>query len=123
MDSLNNKYYEGFEGEPKIQFIKSSSNGDRLVLSLWDGYFNDIMELIKPLESGWVGLAYYYHLCIGWEEERPWKMPSPNDALQQLKALDTDNIRFLKSKDVLVDICELLAEAITQNDTVWIAKD
>jgi hypothetical protein len=38
MDIINNKYYKGFEDEPEIQFIRITAAGNRLILSIWEGF-------------------------------------------------------------------------------------
>ena len=122
MDKLISKYYDGYEGEPEIQFIKGSSKGDRIVLSIWDGFFDDIMSQFKPTISGWQGLAYYYHLVIGWEEDI-WEIPSLHSALAEFKSLDPNKLEFSRSAQVLSAICDLLKSAIEENQKVWINKD
>ena len=124
MDHINNKYYKGFEGEQEIQFIRSPSNGDRTILSIWCGYFDDIMRLFQPTESGWTGLAYYYNLDIGWYEESPWKIPDVIDALHQFESLNhISGSHFKESQEILNEIRGFLSAAIKQNDGVWIAEE
>jgi hypothetical protein len=81
------------------------------------------MQLFEPSETGWNGLAYYYHLCSGWSEESPWKLPDLEESLQQFKSLNLNKCRFEKSKDVLLEICKLILDAIEQHETVWIAEE
>lgn len=123
MNEINSIYYDGFEGEPEIQFIKVSCNEKQSILSIWDGYFNDIMEQFKPSDSGWMGLSYYYHLYIGWYEESPWEIPNLSEALEQFNNLNKSNFRFQKSLEVLLEICKLLNLAVEQNESVWIAYE
>ena len=123
MDNIISKYYDGYEGEPEIQFIKVSNSGSKTILSIWDGYFDDIMRHFLPTGSGWTGLAYYYHICIGWEEESPWKIPDLNEALAEFQSLNPQKLEFNTSPEVLYAICELIATAIKKNEQVWIAKD
>ena len=122
MDKFISKYYDGYEGEPNIQFIKESIDGERTVLSLWSGYFDDIMHQFEPAASGWVGLAYYYHLAIGWEEEI-WEIPDPCMALTEFKSVNSDKLRFDESSNVLSAICDLIASAIEGKCKMWINKD
>jgi len=35
-------------------------------LCMWSGYFDSIMNAIKPNSNGWDGLSYYFHLHKGW---------------------------------------------------------
>ena len=61
MELVNKKYYDGFEGEPEIQFIYKKGN-DTEILTIWEGYFDQIMRLMLPNEQGWTGLAYCYNM-------------------------------------------------------------
>ena len=120
MDNQINKYYEGYEGEPEIQFIKGSNN--RIVLSIWEGFFDDIMGQFEPTSSGWKGLAYYYNLGIGWEDGI-WKIPNVNSALAEFQSINGSRFRYPETAGVLSAICDLLKSAIKDNKRVWIDKD
>lgn len=120
MESLNTKYYEGFEGYPEIQFIRVSIDGQKEILSLWDGYFDSIMYAIEPKESCWTGIAYYFHLDQPWFDESPWKIPDVDIVIEQfenIQSLDT------KTQEVLNDIIKLLRRAKTKKEEVWIIYD
>lgn len=119
---INDLYYKGYEGEKEIQFIKGKDD-DTEIISIWDGFFNDILEQITPSEKGWEGLAYYYHLCIGWYENSPWEIPDIKEALEQLKGLISCDFRFEKSKDALNSICIFLFNAIEENERVYISEE
>ena len=123
MDKLVSKYYDGYEGEPEIQFIKGSDKGDRIIVSIWDGYFDDIMQQFQPTASGWQGLAYYYHLAIGWEEGKVWEVPDVHSALAEFQSIDSSKLKFKGSAEVLSVICDLLRLAINENQKVWLDKD
>jgi len=122
MDKLISKYYDGYEGEPEIQFIKGSDGGERTILSIWDGYFDDIMCQFEPTETGWQGLAYYYNLVIGWEEGI-WEIPSNSSALIEFRSIRESGFSFPETKDVLTAICNLLESAVEERQKVWIDKD
>lgn len=104
-------HYSDFEGEPEIKFI-CESNGNRIILKIWEGYFDEIMRKIKPNAKGWTGLAYYYHLHEGWYDINPWEIPDLKLAIEQLVEI---NIRELDEtvKNVLVDILKLLKKALS----------
>jgi len=123
MDTLISKYYDGYEGEPEIQFIKGSEAENRTILSIWEGFFDDIMCQFKPTPSGWQGLAYYYNLCIGWWDEAFWEISDLHSALGEFQSLNLKELRFDGSAEVLSEICSLLESAIKENEKVWIAKD
>ena len=43
---VNEKFYDGFEGEPKITFCLMENNCVVEKIGIWDGYFNEIIKLI-----------------------------------------------------------------------------
>lgn len=122
MDNLISKYYDGYEGEPEIQFIKGCNQGERTIISIWDGFFDDIMRLFEPSDDGWQGLAYYYNLAIGWEDEL-WEIPDLLSALTEFQSLDSNRLEFDRSSEVLSAICDLLITAINENQKVWMNKE
>ena len=122
MDNRINKYYKGYEGESEIQFIKGSNEGEQIILSIWSGFFDDIMCQFKPTDTGWQGLAYYYHLVIGWEENM-WEISNINSTFTDFQSIDASSFRFPETKEVLAAICDLLTTAIKENQKVWINKD
>lgn len=119
---INNVFYKGYEGEKEIRFIKGNEENIEII-SIWDGFFNDILEQITPAEKGWEGLAYYYHLCIGWYEHSPWEIPDTKNALEQLKSFRSSDFRFERSKDVLETICTFLSNAIKEGKKVYICEE
>ncbi|WP_051684991.1 hypothetical protein [Clostridium sp. KNHs205] len=119
---LINDFYKGYEGENEIRFIKECEN-DVEVLSIWDGYFNDIMEQFKPTEKGWEGLAYYYHLHIGWYENSPWEILDLESVLQQFRSVEQTILRFEKSSEVLSAICRFILDAIMENARLYISEE
>jgi len=123
MDKFIHEFYKGYEGEPEIQFIKDSKEGERTILSIWGGFFDDIMRQFEPTDSGWQGIAYYYHMCIGWVDNRLWEIPNLSEALADFQSLDASNLIFNKSSDVLFEICKLLADATNNHEKVLIVAD
>lgn len=120
MDKIINNYYKGFEGEPEIQFIRVKPNNENLVLKIWIGYFDRIMDTIKPTKHGWSGLSYYYHLDEGWYDENPWEVPNLSIVLDELKEIDRTSFDSI-TNDVLTDILSLLINAKQENNTVLIS--
>ena len=123
MDTQINKFYDGYEGEPEIQFIREFASGDRVILSIWDGFFDDIMCQFKASSSVWHGLAYYYHLGIGWENGEQWEISDILAVTKEFQILDTTKFRFPKTAEALSAINALLASALKENQKVWINKD
>jgi hypothetical protein len=122
MEKVISKYYDGFEGEPEIRFIQGIDNEEKQVLSIWEGYFDKIMNVIIPEQTGWTGLAYFYHLHEGWYEESPWQIQSIDNVCKQLKGIDI-NALDRDTQNVLNDILEFLESAQLQKHNVWIAYE
>lgn len=123
MEKVLSKYYDGFEGEPDIQFIYYDNKGEqKVILKIWEGYFDEIMSTIRPELSGWTGLSYFYHLHEGWYKESPWKIPDLKSAIQQFQSLDIEALN-IKTQEVYKEIIELLLDANLLDKDVWIAYD
>lgn len=69
----------------------------------YDGYFNEIIKLIRPEKEGWTGLAYYYHLYTGWYEKDNWLIPDILKAYKQLVNIDVDRLETGEEKKVLIE--------------------
>ncbi len=123
MDNIIGDFYTGYEGEGEIQFIHVLNNGNKNIIRIWDGYFDDIMEKIEPESSGWTGLAYYYNLAEGWYDESPWKIPNLLETLQQIRETKDAKFRFQCSEKILDEICNLLNNAIDTDNCVYIARE
>lgn len=120
MEIINKKYYDGFEGEPEIQFIFREGD-DTEIFIIWEGYFDQIMRLMTCGEQGWTGLAYGYNMCIGWYEESPWIIEDLQMALKQFEEIDSTELCD-ESVDILMLICNRFREAINNNYEVFIAR-
>lgn len=124
MDTLVDKYYVGYEGEPEIQIIRKPIQGDTFVLRIWSGFFDDIMNSIEPEEKGWSSLAYYYNLYIGWYEESPWLLEDIDAAIKQLKTIKSDKLSDSRgSMNVLIEIIKVLEDALISGDSILIAYE
>lgn len=118
---INEKYYNGFEGDEEIVFRLYIRDKEKEQLGIWGGYFNSIVELIKPDDKGWTGLAYYYHLDIGWYEEENWKIPDIELAYRQLLGI-YKNIINENEKKILNIILKLLKKALKKCGFVTISS-
>jgi len=123
MNSINDKYYKGYEGEPEIQFIEELGMNEKKIISIWSGYFDDVMSIVKPTDVGWEGIALYYHLSTGWYEASPWQLIDIEGTLEQFQQLDEKMLAFEKSEYLLQEICDLLQEAIDNKHEIWIALE
>lgn len=121
MEVTNSKYYEGYEGEGEIQFIRHLSNGDKYVIRIWDGYFDEIMRQIQPEEIGWTGLAYYYNVEEPWWEDL-WEIPDKAIVLEQLQEIKTEHLNA-EVKELLGELCDMLSGSLRLNESVWIADE
>ena len=122
MGHINNNYYLGFEGEPEIIFTVVQENNEISRLSLWSGYFNNIMQQISPVEGKWTALAYYYNLNIGWYDESPWLVENIKDAYEQFKSIDKYNLEELE-EEILEEILELFRKSIEEDNNVYISYE
>ena len=119
MNNIIINFYEGFQGEGEVQFIQIPIEGNKTIIRIWDGYFDDIMGKIQPEPEGWTSLAYYYNLAEGWYEESPWKIPNIVEALQQVKQTINSDFRFQQTRRVVKEICNLLSKAIKYHNCVY----
>lgn len=115
----NYTYYDGFEGEPEYIFCLYAGDCFTEKIHIWDGYFSDIINTIKPTENGWTSLTEYYHLCIDFDNDN-WKIPDIPSALRQLKNIDTSKIKFPKSHDVLKILVGIFTRACENNLIIYI---
>lgn len=121
MELIKKQYYDGFEGEPEIQFIYRKGN-DCEILVMWEGYFDQIMRLIAPNADGWMGLAYCYNMYLGWYEESPWAIGDLQMALKQFESIDSQKL-CNESKEILFLLCNMFREAISNNYEIFIARE
>lgn len=68
--------------------------------------YNQKYYAILPEQTGWTGLACYYHLHEGWYEESPWQIPDVGIVYNQLKK--DINVLDKDTQTVLNDIYEFL---------------
>ncbi|WP_379140247.1 dihydroorotate dehydrogenase (quinone) [Paenibacillus sp. sgz500992] len=115
-------FYTGFEGEPEIIFYFQNSEGQKVQIKAWIGYFDSIMAAIQPNENGWSGLSYYYHTDTGWFEETPWRIPDLGDALNGLQSVNKTELDQ-ETLEVYRSIFELLHQAQSVDREVLVEYD
>ena len=120
---VNTKFYDGFEGEPQITFCLLEEDVITEKVSIWDGYFNEIMKMIQPEKEGWTGLAYYYHLYSGWYEEDEWFIPNILDAYEQLASINIAEVKYEEEKEILFLVTKHIKKAIDHGGRVYIIYD
>ena len=123
MNILDEKYYDGYEGEPEITFTLLKKDGEKEQIGIWDGYFNAIMKKIKPKEEGWTALAYYYNLYTGWYDKSPWPIENLEEAYEQLTEINKESFEFIEEREVLIIILNMLREALDNNYEAFISYD
>ena len=111
-----------FDRMPDYRPTFYNKDDSKIVLKIWAGYFDEIMNKIKPESTGWTGLAYYYHLHLGWYEQSPWKIIDLNYVIQQLQELDVKNLD-VKTYEVYKEILGLMLNANKINKDVCIEYD
>ncbi len=99
-------YYEGFEGNPEIDIYTFLEN-EKVGIEMWDGYFDEIMRAIQPVNGEWQSLAYYYNLYEGWYDDSPWPIPDNQEALKQFESIDKSQLGEVP-KEILTKIIGLL---------------
>lgn len=98
---MNEKYYNGFEGDEEICFRLFINEKEVESIGVWGGYLSSIVKLIPAQKEGWIGLAYYYHLNIGWYDEENWVVPDIALFYEQLREIDENLLSFNEDKEVL----------------------
>jgi hypothetical protein len=80
-------FYSGFEPEPEIRIrVMNDNHPCKLQIVIWEGYFDSIIRLIEPNESGrWEGVTLEYHLHTGWYDEEIWELEDQELFLRQIK--------------------------------------
>ena len=109
-------YYAGFEGNPEIDIYTFKGN-IRIGIEIWDGYFDEIMGAIQPLNGEWQSLAYYYNLDEGWYDDSPWEIPNNQEALKQFESIDKSTLGKV-SQEILTKIIGLLKN--NSNNSIFI---
>lgn len=127
MVETDERYYEGFEGEPEIVFIVSHNGTEYKRVGSWEGYFDDMLQRVKPEQEGWTGLAYYFHVGMyedeQWLKDRPWHVSDLHLALRQLREIERDRLEFKDTAHVLELLIELIKNAIDNEDEISIYRD
>nr|WP_318539755.1 hypothetical protein [Terribacillus saccharophilus] len=117
---INNKYYDGFEGEPKLAFFN-----DRHKFIIWNGYFEIILDSLLDTELKKEGLLKEYFNHEGWYDDSPWMIPDISLTIRQLKQFDLNKVE--QSENIKVVLPELVQEIIkfivSSNERVWIEYD
>ena len=69
---INTKYYDGYEGEHRIVLYLYFKDKKIYELSIWNGYFEPMMQAIMIAEIDKIGILYdkgvvlEWNMCTGW---------------------------------------------------------
>ncbi|WP_294615556.1 hypothetical protein [uncultured Gilliamella sp.] len=135
MNTVNYDYYKSFEGEGEINIIRIRKNGDKIILKIWQGYFDLLLDAIlngtefkDPTELKGI-LKCYYYLSDFYDYE-PYFIDNialEIDNLIKFNVNKISNKKQLKSDLLLTPIIEikeniltLLNEALAMGDEVYI---
>lgn len=115
-------YYLGFEGEPEISLMYSSSDNTRFSIRIWEGYFDTMMSYIQPIANGEKGLFYYYDTHTGWYDHSPWKLLDLSVVINELQSIDKKILDQI-CLDILSDMYNLALQAKKEETYIWITYD
>jgi len=91
METINEKFYYGFEGEPEVQFVcRTKDNVDKMVI--WQGYFEGLLSgcFSNSIKEG--GLLHSYVNADGFYDESPWEIPDIDIAINELGFFRTEEV-------------------------------
>lgn len=113
-------FYTGYEGEPELVISQEDVHGNsKTVIRLWVGFFDSIMELIKPNAQGeWEGVVLYYHTATGWYEISPWRCDDVPLLIDQLESIERQELDS-PDQSVLDTLIETLKNAVNSNDSIY----
>ena len=123
--TVDERYYDGFEGEDEVFFVLADNGKVRRKLGVWYGYISDILRRVEPSENGWEGIAYRYHVCglDSYSEEKPWHIDDLPLVYGQLAAVTQDMTEYAETPGVLSEITGLLKEALNGGGEVCLYID
>ncbi len=106
----NYKFYEGYEGEPEVEFSTSDENME--ILHIWDGFFDDIFREPSLNGKGWCGFTRDYHQCEGaFDDDGETVITDLQEYIEDLKNYKNRKFDYKETKDVYEHICAWLDEA------------
>lgn len=122
---LNEKYYEGFEGEPEVKIYTKENTGFRC----WIGYLENLFSGCYNAQIAKDGLLHCYQTCEGFYEEETWRLPNISMAIEELKLFD-EKRADITSYDILQqtkflkeDLLAFLDTARVKNFQIYVEYD
>lgn len=135
----NTKYYEGHEGEPGIILYIHFKEEEIYELSIWNGYFEPMMQAIMVAEINKRGTLYdggivlEWNMCIGWCDAYSGKskIHNINQMIEEFSFFDSrnlvetdykniDEVWVKEIEEVQALILSLLKRAIDEKCDVYI---
>lgn len=112
-------FYTGFEGEPELLISSKDFRGEvKVVMNLWIGYFDSIMNLIPPNSKGkWEGVPLHYHLLSGWDGNLEYKCNDANLFAAQLQAIDRSKLS-IEEKEIHGRLLNMLRESVARKEHI-----
>lgn len=120
---VNNKYYNGFEGEPEVLIYFNGK--DKEGFRIWIGYFEYLLgaSISEEVKTG--GILESYINQDGWYDESEWRI---EDLQQAIFELEQFNIEKIESKEDSVieilsnlqkDLLKLLKNALINSSLLF----
>lgn len=122
---LNNKYYDGYEGEERIKIWFEDDNSEEIGFIIWNGFFNTILEGCFYSDFQKYGIIECYYNQNGFYDEI-WEMIHPEIVLEELRrfndnSLDTQNKEIIVIvKEVIGQLISLINAAVSKKEKIYI---
>lgn len=118
MTSTERDFYEGFEGEPELQFVAADATGGAVdTVRMWIGHFQAIVDKLNPGPYGWTGIALPYHTHTGWYEEDSWRVPDLDELGAQWNGIAPSSLGATE-KEAHRAVADLIDAARSRGATV-----
>lgn len=125
---IDEKYYEGYEGEGAYTFYFLNKDGVKEGLSCWEGYFVSLLSgcFYPSYSSG--GIVQYYNNCLESIIE-PWKIKDLMLAITELRNYNKDNAEIYsesmydENEELRQQLLSLLEKAQSEGFDVYIEYD
>ena len=122
---LNNKYYDGYEGEERIKIWFEDDNSEEIGFIIWNGFFNTILEGCFYSDFQKNGIIECYYNQNGFYDEIQ-EMIHPEIVLEELRrfndnSLDTQNKEIIVIvKEVIGQLISLINAAVSKKEKIYI---
>lgn len=121
---LDNRYYEGYEGEGKIK-IWNNENDVENGMIIWIGFFNTILEGCFSSDFSKNGIIECYFNQDGFYDEK-WEMKYPHIVLEELKRFNKkllntrDEEIIKKSEEIIEKLVSFINIAIKNQKNIYV---